>query len=497
MRRKKPIVVPSMQLDEDDWRPTSDTDFSGGENLKTAPEFIADNQVIRAYNCVLSPEVPFQTRLGKTKVNTTSLGSGSIISLHRYSKEDGSKYLVAQHGTELRPKSWDGSTPFATFDASVRTVDSAKLRKVVWKDQLILGNGVDNLFRFDGTTTTDLLGSPPKSKILAIYASRAWAVDEDNPSFLRFSDREDYDSWPALNVIKVRDGDGDRIIGLSAQAEGLMIFKQKTVWPLFGTNKDNFRIPLAPLANTGAISTDAIIDEGVFLGNDNLYSFSLNSISPLSETHTPLFDQMSIAQKQSTFMIAHTGERRAVLWLGDTELNTLVIHGDYNGAITTWKKINAACFEEANDKDDPGTLLFGDASDGFVYGNIGDDDDGSPITTRITFPYRDNGTSFDKIWRIFRPTLEPVGVSPLFRIYYKWDVDFVKGEMFSRSYDNRELTWGVDEWGNANWGDSARISDLFFLDLARGKRIGFEIITTVRIKFFGFTTRYRIVGDMP
>ena len=212
------------------WQMQRQNAFTGGENLKVLPGLSQPDQLIRAKNCVLNADGVVETRLGRVRVNTDTIGAGPILSLHLFATMAGVNYLIAQHGTSLYGVTWDGASTIASFGTAIKTglTAASKLRSVVWKDNILFTNGVDNPFKWDGTTVADISGSPPKSHIIKIYASRAWLVDAANPNQVRYSDLENFDSWPALNVILVRDNDGDFIRGLSPQSGGLVIFKNNS-----------------------------------------------------------------------------------------------------------------------------------------------------------------------------------------------------------------------------------------------------------------------------
>ncbi len=469
-------------------------DFTGGENLKILPEVVLPNQVLRAQNCVITNEGLLETRLGKTRINSVSLGSGGIISIHRYSKEDGTRYLVVQHGTSLYAKSWDGITPFSTFGAAIKIgLSTAKLRSVVWKDKLILTNGVDTAFTYDGTSCVDV-AAIPLSKVLVLYASRLWAIDETT-GFLENSNLEDYTGWSDSGSHKVRDGEGDKLVALSPQNGGLVLFKQNSVQALYGTNKNNIVIAEPFSRRIGCIAPDTVLEDGFFMAKDNFYTFTLNGISPLPETHTPLFDTMTLAEKQAAFAIPHTLLKRAIINVGTTNDVSLCLHAKWNGAITSWVNLNASCFAVADDKDDANTLIIGDATDGIIYIYAGDSDGGSLIETRIKSQYLDAKETRQKEWTSFIPEVEGLESLVQYRMYYNYDVDFnIAGGMLTASYINKLMRWGVDRWDQAVWGSGYLMNEPFFLHDARGNRISFEAVCNNRIRFNGFTTKYRKVG---
>lgn len=473
------------------WQKPLYRNFTGGESLKILPEVLLPNQVFRAQNCVINTEGLLETRLGRTKVNVTSLGAGGITSVHRYSRENGTRYLVVQHGTSLYAKTWDGSTPFNTFGAAVKTdLDPAKLRSVVWKDKLILTNGVDQAFTFDGTVCTEV-AAIPLCDALYLYAGRLWAVDKAT-GFLENSNLEDYTNWSESGSYKVRDGEGDSIVALSPQNGGMVIFKQNTVQALYGTNKNNIVIKDPFSRRMGCVAIDSVLDDGLFVGKDNLYEFSLTGISPRPETHAPLFEGFTLAEKSAAFAIPHALTKRAIVSIGGFDL---CVHASWNGAITTWLGMNAGCYAAADDKDDSGALIIGDADNGYVYIQSGDTDDGAGIETRIKSVYLDHDLTGEKEWASFVPEVKSLE-STIYRMYYNYDVDSISGGMLTNSFIQQWLRWGIDKWNTRPWGVETRMNEPFPLHDARGYKISFEIICSKRIQFHGFTTRYRPVGAM-
>jgi hypothetical protein len=480
------------------WSKPRYRDFTGGENLQVLPEAIAPNEVVKAYNCFITAEGLLETRKGRVKVNTTSLGAGGIISAHRYSKENGSRYVLVQHGTSLYAKSWDGITPFSTWGTAVKTGLTAgkKLRSITWKDMLILTNGTDQAFTFNGTACADV-AAIPDCKALYLYSGRLWCVDEAT-GFLECSNLEDYTDWTDTGSYKVRDGDGDRIVALAPLEGGMVLLKSNTVQSLYGTNPGgtgNISIGEPFTKHFGAVSVDAVLPDGVYMGRDNLYSYSLNSVTPIKPTHVPLIQSMTVAQRAGIFAIPHPDEKRALFYLPTADKRTLCVDALHGGSLTSWYDLNAACFVVCDGKDDSGRLLIGDATLGVLYMYDGVTDDGVAITSRIKTAYADHDLVGEKEWRTYIPEIETLDSTATYRFYHGYDVDYkAYGGMLTNSYKQNLLIWGVDEWGTACWGTSGRLSEPLWMHDARGHRISFETVCYNCMRYNGYTTRYRSVG---
>lgn len=460
---------------------------------------MAPNQVVLAQNCVLTNEGILQTREGKTKVNTTSLGSGAVLGIWRWGKENGTYYLTVQHGTSLYSTTWDGVSQISSFGAAVKTglTAGAKLRGVAWKDNLILSNGVDAPFRFDGSTCTNLSGTPPLFKIFCVYASRLWVVPTTALNSVRSSGLEDYNAWDALDIYNIRTGDGDTITGLYPDPNGIVVTKLNTLWALYGSNRYDVIITQSPVYGAGCASHDAMLAPGVFLGKGNLHTFSLTGGEPLGLTHSPVIQGLTLADKKAAFGVVDELNRRAIIQVNSS--NIFCIDGQYNGAVTMWKGLNANCFAYAKAAGDLGAVLIGDATNGWIYKLAGTDDDSIPIDTYIKTAYTDCGSIRKKVFRYYQPEIELLDQSD-YQFYARYDVDF-KALYGSQSYTGNTpnyLDWGVDSWGIAYWGNSgqANIKDPFYFHGVRGDRVSFEVKSNQRLRYKGHVWKFREAGPV-
>lgn len=505
-RRLPPLQIqPDSQTDiPHTWKFTQQRDFTGGENKQLTPELLGPNQLLSAQNCVLSADGVPETRKGKYKYNSSEFGTSGITSFHRFSMSDGSRYLLVQQGTALYGVVWDGVSPILSLGTSIKTLTSTnRLHYVTWKDRVFITNGVDNLFHVTYSSPSfvvaDCAGSPPKSKIVKVYANRLWLVPITQPNAVQFSNLEDYTKWDILDIINIRDDDGDSIQALSPQEGGLIIAKTKSIWTLYGTNLDNFTVPAAPIfEEDGCVSQDSFLDVGIFLGQSSLYSFNLTQVTPVFSSHKPVIQDLSLGERTSSHGIVDPVNRRMLLYLGTGD--TLCIQeqvsptsGESYYAVLTWKNMNAGCFAVANDANDPCTLLIGDATDGYIYSLIDDtDDDGTPIETIIITTYDDKQSLGDKIWRRFVPDIEILAGATNYDLTLSYDLDY--GTKSGSYFKNGVVTafiWGTSLWGDL-WGSTSRVKPEYHFE-ARGSQLSFGIQTEARIKLRGYIEKYREV----
>lgn len=468
-----------------------------GENKIPALEVLAPEQLLVAYNTVATADYSLESRKGKTALNDT-LGAGPIRGLWRFAKSGGTAYLVALHGTTLYAGTWAGGSATCTF-ASIKTgLDAtAPLRGVVWKDNLILTNGVQNPFRYDGSACTDLSGTPPKSQFITVYANRLFLVDVANPNQLRWSGLETYDTWDALDVILVRDNDGDKINGLAALNGGLVILKRNSMWTLYGTYYDDMQ--LVQLSDSvGCIAPDSIVtlkDGGTMLSADNLYQFNLSEVVEYPKTHKILITPMSNAERAAVKGCVVPAEKRAVMMLSRLCLN---IEGS-TGGITTWTDINAGAFAVADSAIDDGSLLIGDATNGVVYAL--NNETAGEFQTEFWLPFNDMGSTRKKVWRIFAPEFSVLDGSSddgTATIFLRYDVDRGQKLDFLRLDGESAdvLVWSSGgDWDAKVWG-AVETQQRWPMHNARGRRVSLQIATTSRIKFEGYQLQFREVGKL-
>lgn len=105
------------------------------------------------------------TRFGTSRHNTNSLG-GKVQSLSFFTKADGTSYLLAKVGEELKVVSESGAHTTIKAGLSLNT----KHRGVTWIDRHIIAIEGDGLFSFNGTTFTQLGQNAPTGASAAIAA---------------------------------------------------------------------------------------------------------------------------------------------------------------------------------------------------------------------------------------------------------------------------------------------------------------------------------------
>lgn len=499
----------------------SQRNFKGGENLQIYPEYLRENQVLRALNMNLTDGGQLETRFGKDKINTTSFGASPILGVWRYVKEDGSKFLVVHHNTSLYAAAWtDLNAPIASWSTVQTGLTTDKLTGLVWKNLLILSNGSNAPFYFNGVSCANLGGSPPNFKVFTIYAGRIWCVDAANGSWIRFSGLEDMNSWDALDVINVRDQDGDRIRGLQPIEGGLGILKDTSVWPLYGSSRADLRLGLTPIDDTvGCYGNEASLPQGVFFSGENIYQFGLSAVSAVADSHTPIFKSLTETEKRACFFGVQPNIKRGILYIPAKD--TAVVLDGRNQGITTWEGLNANCFAVADGVGDDHRLILGDATAGNIYMLTGSTDEGAAIGWKVKLPYNDHATTRDKIWRMFKADVVlrqssgeimdgaggyigdgyggtiSGGNSVPYSLTLGYDLDYKNqtGTQTFQGVANNKSAWESDDWESAYWGFQAEPDTLeYWIHGVRGESCSFEISGQERALIKEVRTQFSPIG---
>ncbi|MBP7118926.1 hypothetical protein KBA63_02460 [Candidatus Woesebacteria bacterium] len=148
-------------------------------------------------------------------------------SLFYYKKKNGTAYFLSATGTKLQRYDFGTS---AWVDLSPTFTANAKFGFVVYDDNLYGSNGVEDYFKWDGTTFTTY-ASAPKGNILEIYEDRVFVSGVTaEPLSIYPSNVGDPTTFTPTDVIKPLGTDA--VTNLKNYYGLLLIFKQNTIWKI-------------------------------------------------------------------------------------------------------------------------------------------------------------------------------------------------------------------------------------------------------------------------
>lgn len=144
-----------------------------------------------------------------------------------YEKKDGTSYRIRAKGTKLQ--SFDGSV-WTDITGSPTFTALAEFGYIVYDDDLWLGNGVESLYKWDGTTFTEY-ASAPKGNILEVFEDRLFVSGVTaEPLSLYYSNVGNFTIFSGSDVVKPLGT--DHVTNLKNYYGVLMIFKRDSIWKL-------------------------------------------------------------------------------------------------------------------------------------------------------------------------------------------------------------------------------------------------------------------------
>jgi hypothetical protein len=352
-------------------------------------------------------------------------------------------------------------------------------------------------------------GVPPDWHLIHSFQERLFFVDQAvNPQYLWYSDLGEPFTVASTNFIKISDGDGESIRGISSHANTLVIYKDASIWLIYmpDTSPANW-IRIKSNSKYGGSSHRCIVDYSdvqLFLGKrhdddvSGFYAFTGTATEPDStglrvaqmygdaksdriEPDTRLF--------QSAYLENASGIRyQNKIWIALTygtgiTANNRIYQFDFQrrsesrrqGSWVPFTGLAPADFTIYDEK-----LYYGTSADtGFVYEmNDGTyNDDGAAIdsyynTKEFDGPSKD--LDQEKDFRYSNFTCETLGDWDM-GITYKIDSDKGTGNRQDINLDPGSTLWGTGSWGDDTWGGGvSRKNFKVELGTSVGKKISFK-----------------------
>lgn len=238
----------------------------GGLNTTTAPTEIADNESPDMQNVVFDLGGSIVKRFGYISVpsNNIKVASGtssSITGLTIFRKSDGSRYLVAMTNNDGKAtpyyKSYTVGGGLVT--GSWTNIDSPLLPSSYSDNyQASFATAQDTLvitvpsttgkqpFKWTGSGNVVALTSDtdvPNSSLCCYHFNTLFlSGDITYRSRVWFSAQDDIEDYTSTDWFDVETSDGSIVRGMVSALDSLYIFKDRSIWRLSGTNKDDFTL---------------------------------------------------------------------------------------------------------------------------------------------------------------------------------------------------------------------------------------------------------------
>lgn len=378
-----------------------------GYNNRLSPFNVSNATLIDAKDVTWDDLGNVKKRDGYSKYNSTAISSNTVLGLYKTYKTTGvgqaNKELLAHINAKLF-KGVDATGVFTEITVNGAALLAARPQFVTFENIAIFTNSTNAVKKYTiGSTVEDLGGSPPTSRFIEVHRERIWlAGNATNSSELRFTDISKPETFPARNSIQVGELDNDQITGIRRTSNGLLIWKNHSIWILLGNSQGSFA--LIPISNNvGCVAPHSIAEVNgryYFLARGGVYSTAGDK--PVLESFpiqpdiddirkVALGDVVGFTHENRLYCLAYqssaaTDTTNTKLLVLDTRLRSFNIPGSSTSGWTKYLNhpVNSATNWDAGD--DIGETYFGSsATDGFVYRFAnGTDDAGTNFGVNFT-----------------------------------------------------------------------------------------------------------------
>lgn len=257
------------------------------------------------------------------------------------------------------------------------------------KDIIVMSNGIDNVFKYDGKEVKELkmkgknsdyndtTNRAPKGAYLGLHYERLWIANDNyiycssvtaNGGF----DIEDFTTptEPEYEVnqhgmeLFMYSNDGTKIKGMTVVYDDILIFKERKIYRLWGTNPSSMQ-KVELFNSSGAIADKSIISTPsgcFFVHKDGIYLYDGSNVSKISQKIDKTW--ADIDKEKIEEAVAYYWDNKYILAVKryGSNVKDLIIEFDVlTSNFTTRDGYNVESFVEFGDE-----LLFS-SSDGYLY----------------------------------------------------------------------------------------------------------------------------------
>jgi len=266
--------LPKVNVDTQPYRYDEKADFKGGLNLRADQFNIGANESPAMLNVEVDPRGGVRRRDGVTKINSDVVDDGEIISLISHYEEGQNQVLAAVNNpatgyTHLQwnddiTGNFDGTVSYGSTDIKFDTTQPPL--GITFNDYTYIVNGKFLVstghttfagVRWSGADASTALFTPdidgsdghfPNARYVATFAEFVWVAytleaGDTHKNRVRFSKVNDAENWTAADYIDIDIGeDGDHITAIIPDADRLLVFKENSIYAIYGFNSDSFEV---------------------------------------------------------------------------------------------------------------------------------------------------------------------------------------------------------------------------------------------------------------
>ena len=497
-------------------------DFSGGINVSTVANIIADNELQFDFyhfdgtkNCYWDNGI--RKRAGLSKKNTTAFTNikGGI---RYYGDNDYKCTLFADfNGTNLDIYCYDD----INFTKLFTLTDVDEDRDVFfcqWKNAIYMTTGITPVkkFSYNGSSWSvleldglkDASGNVYHPQFIYQFKDRLWTAGGNMPeSYFECSAYDDDNEWTYGDYAKGEGfnagyKEGDKIMGLSSVADMMVVFKYDSIWVLQGDNLINW-FQKKSQKEIGCNASKSIVGMHnyiIFASNDGIFVFDGVNLVKISYKIDQILNHTFNKEK---FKATFDGRfYRLAINKDDDNTNYELIFDVLlfkQNIISWWFNdfgININGYVNYNGEMDDNELIILSDTNYYIY--TGYSDDGNDIEMKVVTKAFDFGLqNILKRYGIVKFNFTGYAGTYHIRIYRNINKDLFRDYTYESA--NAELIWDGGNWDEDVWnveGLSNYLKEIALPSLFDGYNLVIEITHNEtkgeNILFFGFTIEYNV-----
>ncbi len=310
---------PKVSATDQPYRYDEKSDFKGGLNLRADQFNIAENESPALLNVDVDPRGGVRRRDAVTKINSTALDDDIVNLISHY--EEGQNQVLAAVATATETKllwnddvtgDFDGTVSYGGTDVQFDTTQPP--RGVTFNGYTYIVNGkfltstghtTYSVVRWSGADGSTALATPdidgsdghfPNARYTTTWAEYIWVAytlesGTTHKNRVRWSKVNDAENWTAADYIDIDIGeDGDHITAIIPDADRLLVFKENSIYAIYGFSSDSFEVRnitrtagcrdgSQPVAATAGIFF-WYAEEGVYLLSYDALAWAFERIKP-------------------------------------------------------------------------------------------------------------------------------------------------------------------------------------------------------------------------
>lgn len=262
---------PKVSATDQPYRYDEKSDFKGGLNLRADQFNIAENESPALLNVDVDPRGGVRRRDAVTKINSTALDNDIVNLISHY--EEGQNQVLAAVATATETKllwnddvtgDFDGTVSYGGTDVQFDTTQPP--RGVTFNGYTYIVNGkfltstghtTYSVVRWSGADGSTALATPdidgsdghfPNARYTTTWAEYIWVAytlesGTTHKNRVRWSKVNDAENWTAADYIDIDIGeDGDHITAIIPDADRLLVFKENSIYAIYGFSSDSFEV---------------------------------------------------------------------------------------------------------------------------------------------------------------------------------------------------------------------------------------------------------------